>query len=92
MDEQVKPFVRWEVQRRGTSFGGKFFWNDQLQAVKSQILENKKVLRLLGLSGMGKTHLVNEAFWGDDLLKTHYLYIDCYSYDFNDFRARLAFH
>lgn len=89
MDEQVKPFMRWEVQRRGTSFGGKFFWNDQLQAVKSQILENKKVLRLLGLSGMGKTHLVNEAFWGDDLLKTHYLYIDCYSYDFNDFRAKL---
>ena len=89
MDEQVKPFMRWEVQRRGTSFGGKFFWNDQLQAVKSQILENKKVLRLLGLSGMGKTHLVNEAFGEDDLLKTHYLYIDCYSYDFNDFRAKL---
>lgn len=89
MDEQVKPFMKWEVQRRGPSFGGKFFWNDQLQAVKSQILENKKVLRLLGLSGMGKTHLVNEAFGGDDLLKTHYLYIDCYSYDFNDFRAKL---
>ena len=89
MDEQVKPFMKWEVQRRGPSFGGKFFWNDQLQAVKSQILENKKVLRLLGLSGMGKTHLVNEAFWGDDLLKRHYLYIDCYSYDFNDFRAKL---
>ena len=89
MDEQVKPFMRWEVQRRGPSFGGKFFWNDQLQAVKREILENKKVLRLLGLSGMGKTHLVNEAFWGDDLLKRHYLYIDCYSYDFNDFRAKL---
>lgn len=89
MDEQVKPFMRWEVQRRGTSFGGKFFWNGQLQAVKSQILENKKVLRLLGLSGMGKTHLVNEAFGEDDLLKTHYLYIDCYSHDFNDFRAKL---
>lgn len=89
MDEQVKPFVRWEVQRRGTSFGGKFFWNDQLQAVQSRILENKKVLRLLGLSGMGKTHLVNEAFWGDNYLRTHYLYIDCYSDDFNDFKAKL---
>ena len=89
MDEQVKPFVRWEVQRRGTSFGGKFFWNDQLQAVQRRILENKKVLRLLGLSGMGKTHLVNEAFGGDNYLKTHYLYIDCYSYEYNDFRARL---
>ena len=89
MDEQVKPFIRWEVQRRGTSFGGEFFWNDQLQAVQRQILENKKVLRLLGLSGMGKTHLVNEAFGEDDSQKTHYLYIDCYSYDFNDFRAKL---
>lgn len=89
MDKQVKPFVRWEVQRRGTSFGGKFFWNDQLQAVQRRILENKKVLRLLGLSGMGKTHLVNEAFWGDNYLKTHYLYIDCYSCEYNDFRARL---
>lgn len=89
MEEQIKPFMKWEVQRRGTSFGGKFFWNDQLRAVQRQILENKKVLRLLGLSGMGKTHLVNEAFWEDDLLKTHYLYIDCYSYDFNDFRAKL---
>lgn len=89
MDEQVKPFVRWEVQRRGTSFGGRFFWNDQLQAVQRRILENKKVLRLLGLSGMGKTHLANEAFGGDNYLKTHYLYIDCYSYEYNDFRARL---
>ena len=89
MDEQVKPFMRWEVQRRGTSFGGKFFWNDQLREVQRRILENKKVLRLLGLSGMGKTHLVNEAFGGDNYLKTHYLYIDCYSCEYNDFRARL---
>ena len=89
MDEQVKPFMRWEVQRRGTSFGGKFFWNDQLREVQRQILENKKVLRLLGLSGMGKTHLVNEAFGKDNFLKKHYLYIDCYSCEYNDFRARL---
>ena len=89
MDEQVKPFIRWEVQRRGTSFGGKFFWNDQLREVQRQILENKKVLRLLGLSGMGKTHLVNEAFGKDNFLKKHYLYIDCYSCEYNDFRARL---
>lgn len=89
MDEQVKPFMRWEVQRRGTSFGGKFFWNDQLREVQRQILKNKKVLRLLGLSGMGKTHLVNEAFGEDDSQKIHYLYINCYSYDFNDFRAKL---
>ena len=89
MDEQVKPFMRWEVQRRGTSFRGKFFWNDQLREVQRQILENKKVLRLLGLSGMGKTHLVNEAFGKDNFLKKHYLYIDCYSCEYNDFRARL---
>ena len=38
---------------------------------------------------MGKTHLVNEAFGGDNYLKTHYLYIDCYSCEYNDFRARL---
>ncbi len=81
------PFIGWHEHAALKLFPNKYHWNDKLRHFESLILSEKK-LRITGLSGLGKTRLVLEAFRGTDD-KQHYLYCDCQKNDKKSITATL---
>lgn len=77
--DKYRPFIGWHEHAALKLFSNKYHWNDKLRQFESLILSEKK-LRMTGLSGLGKTRLVLEAFRGTDE-KQHYLYCDCQKND-----------
>lgn len=59
---KFKPLKSWEEQEYGACYPGKYEWTDQLEEYKKIIQGEDDVIRLLGLSGFGKTRLVAESF------------------------------
>lgn len=74
VDDEMRPFVNWETQKRTGDFRGGYADTPDLQELKKEIRENKGNIRVLGMSGLGKTRLVLEAFKDN---KDVYWYYDC---------------
>lgn len=75
LDEDIKPFLSWNGHYEISGFDGGYIVNG-LEQYLQQIKENKENLRICGLSGLGKTRMVCEAF-KDDSIRYLYCYMDC---------------
>lgn len=72
---KYKPLMSWEDQKRGSLYSGQYEWTDKLREYRDAILGGNDVIRLIGLSGHGKTRLVAESFRDNDN-NEKYLYGD----------------
>ncbi len=74
--DELLPYEDCEQVLKELGFKKKFVFNDNLKNIKQAISDNKSVLRVLGLNGIGKTRLVLETILAeqDDVPK---LYCDC---------------
>lgn len=70
------PFIGWSEQAKNPKLSGKYIWTTKLKECKGRLINSKGILRLLGLSGLGKTKLVLECFRNTDV-NIHYLYCNC---------------
>lgn len=75
---RFSPLHTWYEQDEKKSFHDfPFYENDRISAIKETIRVSDKDLRILGLSGIGKTRIVHEAFRGqeDSFYRNNYLYV-----------------
>ena len=88
-DDKYHPFIGWHEQAKFNEFKGRFLWNDNYARFKQQILNNNDgLIRLIGLSGMGKSYLAFESFRGEDK-SDNYLYCDCATEDPKEIKTEL---
>jgi hypothetical protein len=74
--EKFKPFITWNEFSEKSSNKSFFFENDTISSTKKRLVENK-IIRFLGISGLGKTRITFEAFRSDDEnMSLNYLYCD----------------
>lgn len=85
-EERYKPFISWKDQNNHNTFKGRFIWNDLLKELKKEILENTGIIRLIGLSGLGKSFLVLKSY---ENYQDHYLYCDYGTTNFKSLYDRL---
>lgn len=78
--KKYEPYISWKKLSKDKSLMYAYVETEDLKLKKHQLLDNEGVIRLLGLSGMGKTRLVLEAFKGQDK-NMHFLYADCNKYE-----------
>lgn len=86
MDEEMKPFVNWDTHKKIGDFRGGYADTSDLIELKENIINNKGNVRVLGMSGLGKTRLVLEAFKDN---KEIYWYYDCQTGGFDHLKNRL---
>ncbi len=72
---KYKPLLGWESQEDSACYSGEYVWNNQLEGFRDVILGEDNTIRLIGLSGFGKTRLVVESFRKNEN-KEKYLYGD----------------
>ncbi len=84
---KYKPFIRFTEHLKEPKNQERFFENDFIKDVKQKIIDNKKNIRLIGLSGLGKTRIVIEAFREPQDFMLSYLYCDAYLDDFFSIQA-----
>lgn len=89
LDADIAPFVTWERQRKMSSFEGGYI-STGLEKYIEEIRQNKDNLRVCGLSGLGKTRMVLEAF-KDNSIKFLYAYIDCHEVTELTIKEKIAF-
>lgn len=82
---KYKPFISWKDQNSHNTFKGRFIWNDPLKGLK-EILKGTGIIRLIGLSGLGKSFLVLESY---EESQNHYLYCDYGTTNFKSLYDRL---
>ena len=87
---KYSPFIGWQEQVKNTKLSGKFIWTTKLRDHKEQLIRGKGIIRLLGLSGLGKTKLVLECFRDSDA-NVHYLYCDCQRTTIEKLENKLSF-
>lgn len=87
---KYSPFIGWQEQVKYTKLSGKFIWTTKLRDHKEQLIRGKGIIRLLGLSGLGKTKLVLECFRDSDA-NVHYLYCDCQRTTIEKLENKLSF-
>jgi hypothetical protein len=71
--DRYHPFVGWK--NCANQYLTNYFWNKELETVKSHLISDK-IVRLLGVSGLGKTRLVYESF-REEQYSQNFLYCDC---------------
>jgi len=69
------PFVSWNEHAGNNEFSGYFEWVESLASLRDELTSTERSIRLIGLSGMGKTRMVLESFRGRPE-SNHYLYCD----------------
>ena len=74
-NNKFKPLQSWEDQEGGACYSGQYEWTAKLEEYKNIILDNNNIIRLIGLSGHGKTRLVAESYRRNDS-REMYLYGD----------------
>ncbi len=79
---RFSPLHTWYEQNEKASLNTVFYENERLQSLKELIKTSQKDLRIVGLSGIGKTRIVHEAFRNeaDSFYRNNYLYVQ-YSSD-----------
>ena len=89
LEEDIKPFQTWESHKSISGFDGGYI-QDGLEQYLEEIKRNKENLRITGLSGLGKTRMVMEAF-KDNNAKYLYAYIDCQTSNCELILGKLSF-
>lgn len=89
LEADIKPFQNWEGHKSISGFEGGYIANG-LEQYLQQIRDNKDNLRISGLSGLGKTRMVLEAF-KDDSIRYLYAYIDCQIHDAEEVLEKMTF-
>lgn len=90
LDADIAPFLTWELHYKNSGFEGGYI-GQGLQDYLTQIRSNSENLRICGLSGLGKTRMVLEAF-RDTSVKHLYAYWDCQNEaDFEVIKKKLSF-
>ncbi len=74
---RFSPLHTWYEQDNRKCLNTPYYINESLISLKNEIRESASDLRILGLSGIGKTRLVHEAFRGEDdsFYRNNYLYV-----------------
>lgn len=80
IDKKFLPFITWKNHVTKNEFSGQYEWTNSLLKIKEQLHDCVGIIRLLGLSGLGKTRLVLESFRNSDV-QDRYLYCDCHEYE-----------
>jgi len=80
-ESKYKPFISWSSHQKYKSIQNKFYKNEKIIEIQNEIINSKNDIRLLGLSGLGKTRIVFEAFRSDEEISLKYLYCDNYLSD-----------
>ena len=75
LEDDIKPFLTWDKHNKLSNFEGGYIATG-LESYLENIRTNKENLRICGLSGLGKTRMVLEAFKNDSQ-KYLYAYVDC---------------
>ena len=86
MDDEMMPFIKWDTHKRIGDFRGGYADTPDLLELKEKIVENKGNIRVLGMSGLGKTRLVLEAYKDN---KDIYWYYDCQAGNYKQMIDRL---
>ena len=89
LDEDIKPFLSWNGHYEISGFDGGYIVNG-LEQYLQQIRGNKDNLRICGLSGLGKTRMVLEAF-KDASIRYLYSYIDCQEHKAEEILKKTSF-
>ena len=89
LGEDIKPFLTWESHKSISGFDGGYI-QDGLEQYLEKIKGNKENLRISGLSGLGKTRMVMEAF-NNKNVKYLYAYIDCQANNYELILEKLPF-
>lgn len=89
LDEDIKPFLSWNGHYKISGFEGGYI-NYGLEQYLQQIQENKNNIRIIGLSGLGKTRMVLEAF-KDNSMRYKYSYIDCQEHNAEEILDKTTF-
>ena len=74
--KELLPYERCEDAIKEMQFEGKFIFKGNLKDMEKAISDNKGLLRVLGLNGVGKTRLVMETVL-KETEETPKLYCDC---------------
>lgn len=93
--QRFLPFQTWYEQEECRSFhASPYYENEKLSSMKKRIKDSKVDLRILGLSGIGKTRLVHEAFRHEDdsFFRNNYLYAVYSEDDSNIIRSAALSH
>lgn len=72
------PLRTWyEQEDKTTNRESLFYENDRIRSLKETVKHSNRDLRILGLSGIGKTRLIHEAFRGeeDSFYRNNFLYV-----------------
>jgi len=95
--DKYKPLNTWTDWENSQSISQSFFSNDKIEEIREIILKNilkpKESIRLLGLSGLGKTRILLEIFRPKEndvdfnLISSRVLYINCNLNPSADFQA-----
>lgn len=86
IDDEMNPFVNWDTHKKIGDFRGGYADTPDLLELKEKIVDNKGNIRVLGMSGLGKSRLVLEAFKEK---KEIYWYFDCQSGNYSFLICRL---
>lgn len=74
INDEMNPFISWDIHRKIGDFRGGYADTPDLVELKEKIKCNSGNIRVLGMSGLGKTRLVLEAYKDN---KENYWYYDC---------------
>ena len=80
-----RPFVPRETQKINFPFWGKYIPIDGFDSERKKVLHNKDIMRVIGLSGIGKTRFVMECF-NDSELIDNYMYCDCGAHEISSLK------
>ena len=89
LDEDIKPFLTWKSHYEISGFEGGYIVNG-IEPYLQQIRGSKDNLRICGLSGLGKTRMVLEAF-KDASIRYLYSYIDCQEHKAEEILKKTSF-
>lgn len=84
--DEMSPFINWDTHKKTGDFRGGYADTADLLELRKQIRENTSNIRILGMSGLGKTRLVLESFRQN---KEIYWYFDCQSEKYGLMKERL---
>lgn len=89
LEEDIRPFHTWNSHKSISGFEGSYI-REGLEQYLNEIKNNKDNLRISGLSGLGKTRMVMEAF-RDKTVQFLYAYIDCQTNNYGVIFEKLPF-
>lgn len=83
------PFITFAEHRKEYSTKCEYCSNEALGVFRDNVLNDDSNLRIIGISGIGKTRLVFEAVKNTPEFIARYLYYDCFIDDFEEVKKKI---